>query len=216
MSDHTMDGKRSVVISEDWTFSIKIYDCKNLQALDLAVYYLCEFDDPVNKIPEKSAITAPPVTLHPKNYYPDLVVCPLKHTVHTFLACDVFSKCWTDSPVVYDTDRQTWDVPSYTTCPAPMTSLPPSYACATGNGRVPYTFVCDHRQDCSDDSDEDFCIHPKCTGDKGFQCGSAKQVIVNVLPFLQYHKSTTFSYCLVIFKKKVRYYIVFRIDHPGK
>nr|KAG5699356.1 hypothetical protein BaRGS_008264 [Batillaria attramentaria] len=36
---------------------------------------------------------------------------------------------------------------------------------------VPYTLVCDHRSDCNDDSDEDFCVFPPCDPLLHFMCG---------------------------------------------
>jgi hypothetical protein len=75
------------------------------------------------------------------------VHCPLGHVTHTFLACDVTSSCWS---------RQTRD------CEAPLTPLPPSYACEDGLRVVPYALVCDSKPDCVDGSDEDFCHYPPC------------------------------------------------------
>nr|KAG5710982.1 hypothetical protein BaRGS_013716 [Batillaria attramentaria] len=36
---------------------------------------------------------------------------------------------------------------------------------------VPYTLVCDHRSDCKDDSDEDFCVFPPCDPFLQYHCG---------------------------------------------
>ncbi|KAK7488816.1 hypothetical protein BaRGS_00019951 [Batillaria attramentaria] len=78
------------------------------------------------------------------------VTCPKNHTTHNFLACDVKSDCWGNG---YG--------PSYT-CDSQMTPLPPSLTCASGMEFVPYTLVCDHRPDCGDGSDEEFCVFPPC------------------------------------------------------
>nr|KAG5710971.1 hypothetical protein BaRGS_013705 [Batillaria attramentaria] len=37
---------------------------------------------------------------------------------------------------------------------------------------VPYTLVCDHRSDCKDDSDEDFCVFPPCDPFLQYHCGN--------------------------------------------
>ena len=84
-----------------------------------------------------------------------LVGCPLGHTVRVFLACDIRSKCWSRDA---------------TECRAPLTPLPPSFTCTNGVERVPYTLVCDIRPDCSDDSDETFCVYPPCDLPGALQC----------------------------------------------
>jgi hypothetical protein len=47
-------------------------------------------------------------------------------------------------------------------CPVPITTPPPYNACANDVQHVPYTFVCDHHDDCQDGSDEAFCVFPAC------------------------------------------------------
>ena len=84
-----------------------------------------------------------------------LVGCPFGHTARDFLACDIRSKCWSRDA---------------TECPAPLTPLPPSFTCTNGVERVPYTLVCDIRPDCSDDSDETFCVYPPCDLPGALQC----------------------------------------------
>lgn len=86
------------------------------------------------------------------------VRCPDDHVTHTFLACDVRSACW----AVGFGD-------SYS-CDAPLTPLPPMFMCTDGLERVPYSLVCDFRSDCSDDSDEDFCVFRPCALDVAFHC----------------------------------------------
>ena len=87
------------------------------------------------------------VTEHNLSSPVSLVGCPLGHTARDFLACDIRSKCWSRDA---------------TECRAPLTPLPPSFTCTNGVERVPYTLVCDIRPDCSDDSDETFCVYPPC------------------------------------------------------
>ncbi|KAK7493412.1 hypothetical protein BaRGS_00015312, partial [Batillaria attramentaria] len=92
----------------------------------------------------------------------NFVTCPKNHTAHDFLACDVKSGCWGKG---YG--------PSYV-CDAPMTPLPPSLACASGMEFVPYTLVCDHRPDCEDGSDEEFCVFPPCDPLEQTRCGDGQ------------------------------------------
>ena len=104
------------------------------------------------------------------------VVCPRSHWTHSFLACDIMSACWARRDVIkYSQERMTWGIPASSTCPPPLTSLPPYFRCLNDVDHVPYTMVCDYRQDCSDNSDEDFCLFPPCEGSFHFQCHN-KQV----------------------------------------
>ena len=84
-----------------------------------------------------------------------LVACPLGHSARDFLACDFKSSCWSRD---------------IKTCLAPLTPLPPSFTCTNGVEHVPYTLVCDVRPDCSDDSDEKFCVYPPCDLPGAFLC----------------------------------------------
>ena len=96
-----------------------------------------------------------------------LLHCPNNSTTHPFLACDVKSACWGQF-------RR-----ALFSCKAPLTPLPPMMTCSNGVQYVPYTLVCDHRPDCSDNSDEDFCVFPDCEATTGEQvdCGN-KQVVM--------------------------------------
>ncbi|KAK7107085.1 hypothetical protein V1264_015062 [Littorina saxatilis] len=53
----------------------------------------------------------------------------------------------------------------------------PYFECRSGVQHLPYTLVCDHRHDCADNSDEDFCQFPPCTGDTPLKCGTSHQCI---------------------------------------
>ncbi|KAK7461240.1 hypothetical protein BaRGS_00038715, partial [Batillaria attramentaria] len=111
---------------------------------------------------------------HQRDVSSGLVVCPKGHVTHGFLACDVRCSCWAEA---YNGDVSTWGIPTRRACPAPMTSLPPSFSCRNGLQRVPYSLVCDHRQDCGDASDEDFCQFAPCGADTPVQCGLSKQCV---------------------------------------
>ena len=86
------------------------------------------------------------------------ITCPDAHVTHLFLACDVHSACFA------------LDSRTSVSCPAPLTPLPPSFTCNNGVQHVPYTLVCDHRSDCSDRSDERFCVFTPCNVTSQFQC----------------------------------------------
>ena len=86
------------------------------------------------------------------------ITCPDAHVTHLFLACDVHSACFA------------LDSRTSVSCPAPLTPLPPSFTCNNGVQHVPYTLVCDHRSDCSDRSDERFCVFTPCNVTLQFEC----------------------------------------------
>ncbi|KAK7494969.1 hypothetical protein BaRGS_00013848 [Batillaria attramentaria] len=79
--------------------------------------------------------------------------CPAGHVTHDFLACDVQSACWSRDDLS-------------ASCSAPL------FTCANTYERVHYTFVCDYRPDCSDASDENFCVIPPCQPATEFSCGN--------------------------------------------
>ncbi|KAL8583954.1 hypothetical protein ACOMHN_040687 [Nucella lapillus] len=105
----------------------------------------------------------------------DTVRCPEGHYTHAFLACDVEAICFSNQDWSYTSLKESWDVPSSSTCPvSQLQSLPPSFLCATVPQRVPYSLVCDHRRDCQDNSDEFFCHFPPCPLSM-LRCGNLKQ-----------------------------------------
>ena len=98
-------------------------------------------------------------------------ICPSKHWTHEFLACDAQSACWQqDSFWQRSASKTRRNMTS--SCQFPFSEM---FECTHSAGRVPYSLVCDHRQDCPDNSDEDFCVHPSCTSAWQFEC-SNKQV----------------------------------------
>lgn len=84
------------------------------------------------------------------------VLCPDGHVTHAFLACDVTARCWSSGVT--------------SSCLAPVTPLPPLFACANGVQHVAYNLVCDRLSQCDDQSDEAFCLYKECDVDKPFFC----------------------------------------------
>ena len=56
----------------------------------------------------------------------------------------------------------------------------PLFQCSKSVQYVSYTFLCDHRKDCADNSDEDFCQFPPCSGNTPLQCETTNQVILSL------------------------------------
>ena len=54
------------------------------------------------------------------------------------------------------------------------------FQCRDNSGCVPYTLVCDHRQDCADGSDEDFCVFQSCD-ETQMTCDDRKQVSASLI-----------------------------------
>ncbi|XP_070179106.1 G-protein coupled receptor GRL101-like [Littorina saxatilis] len=93
-----------------------------------------------------------------------VLACQDEHVTFPFLPCQ------SPSLQVYLSDN-------FTAIKKPVQEEIPSFTCDNGVQQVPYTLLCDHRQECSDNSDEDFCQFQPCSGSTPLQCGSSKQCI---------------------------------------
>ena len=94
------------------------------------------------------------------------VVCPFMHWTRSFLACDERSACLQKENVLQESGRSI-EKSLTSLCQSPLSTL---FTCRTGEERVSYSLVCDHRQDCLDGSDEDFCVYPSCFIADQFEC----------------------------------------------
>nr|KAG5711570.1 hypothetical protein BaRGS_016752 [Batillaria attramentaria] len=77
------------------------------------------------------------------------------------------------------------------------TSLTEDFTCSSGEERVPYTLVCDFRQDCSDGSDESFCVFQPCSSDESlcqWKPSKIKESLPMVVDFDGHGKRTTIEY----------------------
>ena len=114
---------------------------------------------------------------HSVEYFPDqlsmlafqrsnqsLVICPGRHVTHAFLSCDAKRQCGQATCFFLNTTMRLSQV-----LPAAQRSvnIVAMYTCTGDDTEVPYSLLCDFRQDCADKSDESFCHHPHC---KEFSC----------------------------------------------
>ena len=94
-----------------------------------------------------------------------LIACPRQHVTHEMLACDLKSLCW-GSVTAHLTQFRL-------ECQAPRKLPPPYFECKAPGEFAPYSLVCDFRDDCTDSSDEAFCVHPACMTN-AFFCGNGQ------------------------------------------
>ncbi|KAK7485925.1 hypothetical protein BaRGS_00022792 [Batillaria attramentaria] len=121
-------------------------------------HYLCELDTKLSQSEvQKSEILLPASTPWTSNSTVRYTECPAGHVTHDFLACNIQSACWSRDDLS-------------------ASCLAPFFTCKNGAERVPYTFVCDYRSDCSDASDENFCVFPPCRITE-FPCGTSRQCV---------------------------------------
>ncbi|KAL8602213.1 hypothetical protein ACOMHN_022726 [Nucella lapillus] len=102
------------------------------------------------------------------------VHCPLGHVTHSFLVFDFTSHCF-EAESTRKTDCAE-DALS-PACQLDLDSFPPPFTCTSGLQHVPYSVVCDHRHDCQDKSDEDFCSFPPCDLALQIQCHNGKECL---------------------------------------
>ena len=97
-----------------------------------------------------------------------MTTCPEGHVTHAFLSCDVESRCGqTVCSFLQGTENFT---------EVHLASNDPTaemYTCPKDGFKIPYTLLCDFREDCQDKNDESFCRHPRCDA---FSCGNGECV----------------------------------------
>ncbi|KAK7112910.1 hypothetical protein V1264_012285 [Littorina saxatilis] len=128
--------------------------------------FFCEMKSGETTVGSSNVTILLPTQTDNKTFQEHFSKCAYNHTTHDFLACDVDANC---SAV---------DFASSVTCSNNKFSPPvPFFHCKSTLHRIPYTLVCDHRADCCDSSDEDFCQFSPCLGRKQFACKDKKQCV---------------------------------------
>ena len=135
--------------------------------------FLCEKEGISETPADKNVLSGKPQVRLPKFDSDSIgfprVVCSSGHYTHQFLACDAQSRCMQRGPSGQDSGS---DDTLMALCLSVLATL---FTCKNGVEHVPYSLMCDHGQDCLDSSDEDFCVHPSCSGSRQFECAN-KQV----------------------------------------
>ena len=133
----------------------------------LNVQILCEFNNPTKKqMPRLTLGNFVLKDTHLRNQTLQLAPCPRNHLTRDFLLCDAESQCETKEML-----KQ---------CPLSAYEVS-MFMCDDGTQALHYSLVCDHVEQCTDDSDEAFCIYKPCSFDlfpcnnhqclsKGVQC----------------------------------------------
>ena len=141
-------------------------------------HYLCEFSSKQHKQTLSRRNLQPGALLANMTQYPvDHVVCLEGHVTHALFACDARTSCWAER---HHVEVDLTGSPVEGSCPAPVAPLPPYFRCQRGLQVVAYTVLCDHREDCADGSDEDFCVYPACQPSTEIMCNN-KQVSLLII-----------------------------------
>ena len=106
-----------------------------------------------------------------------LVQCPANHLVPDFLLCYADSHCGSElfkSHCSVPVKESRWSLTSGAMRNLSAVSIA-LFACEDKRATLPYTLVCDFVHDCSDQSDENFCVYRQtCREERQFRCKSGQ------------------------------------------
>jgi hypothetical protein len=186
----------------------QLYYINNISAACLCESKLGETDSNRPKLPALSARLNS--TLLPRHV--SFVQCPKGHLTHAFLAADPQAYCWPLDTDLHGSFGQVLflhrgddSLLAGTQASAVSESenkgrvvVPPMFSCDNGEQEVLYTLLCDHRSDCGDSSDEDFCVFRPCVGGT-LECNDGRQVGAPSVPskYTRYFLKVVNNYSLV-------------------
>ena len=156
---------------------VVVHNCfDGLDIVDLPAFQLCETRTPgtIDRKTKDRALPLRPLNATVSENHTTMTTCSAGHKAHCFLAVDAHSACWDDDNFVRVEEALSPATSSF--CWHAMAKIPVHFLCFGQKDPLPYTLVCDHRQDCLDNSDEEFCVFPPCTGDTPLRCASNQQV----------------------------------------
>ena len=82
-------------------------------------------------------------------------------------------------------------------CDLDLLYTPPEFLCSDDERSVSYTLVCNHRKDCSDQSDEDFCVYPECDPVTQFDCANGQVSVKCVISDVCVMCHVKLVYCVI-------------------
>ena len=145
--------------------------------------FLCEinFKPDLHSQPAHRPHISLPVPVKTASDISGMIECNDHHTTWQLIGCD-FRSGAKSSPGSTACPQLSLDLDS-----APSRQFP----CRDNSGCVPYILVCDHRQDCDDGSDEDFCVYQPCTSTQSV-CRDEKQVCLPTRTCVASYNSQTY------------------------
>ena len=102
-----------------------------------------------------------------------LVACSKGHVTHTFLSCDLESRCVDRHAARCPVANVSSNITQRSDPGQRSGQSVAMFTCEDDVTTFDYTLVCDFRHDCRDQSDESFCKHPPCDG---FLCDNGQCV----------------------------------------
>ena len=151
------------IVGDDYEKVSISFECQSRQ-LPPRTKLLCEIDLHEEK---KQSQRIELVYPQNKHFRVPHTICSNRQVTLAFMPCQGSSP---DSFVISD------DKLGSSRTSSPFDQEAPSFLCSNSVQYVPYTLLCDHRQDCADNSDEDFCQFRPCSGTTPLQCGTSSQV----------------------------------------
>ncbi|KAL8562040.1 hypothetical protein ACOMHN_031811 [Nucella lapillus] len=124
--------------------------------------YLCEMEFQEKEFSQHLEIVLPTPSRRASTLS-QMTECPNNDTTYTFLQCNWGSHCYGDGENEINQCLREYPQVGET-----------MFTCTSQTQQVHYTLVCNHRPDCTDGSDEDFCVQPPCRADD-FSCWKTKQ-----------------------------------------
>ena len=143
---------------------------------EVTSFQLCEKGSKDAKPRRKKQEAVPLLPLEPSSSLggKEMALCPSGHFSHCFLAVDEHTACWEYNDVIGPAAEK--KPPLMSQCRDLVVEFPVHFVCPGSGPRLSYTLVCDHRQDCWDNSDEGFCVFQSCTDRTPLKCSSTQQV----------------------------------------
>ena len=160
--------------------AIIIRNCfDGLDQLDISAFQLCEKEttETVDRTTDYKQLPLQPLNLSASESK-DMMMCPVGHVTHCVLAVDAKSACLEHDDAIDNGLALPLHDLKLSSCLRPLTAFPLHFKCVGSGDPLPYTLVCDHRQDCWDNSDENFCVFSPCAGAMPLKCSSNQQVCV--------------------------------------